>query len=120
MGDHRAISYDSRGHTGYPGGGSIPESAVLGRAFWVVWPPSQWSVLNIPATFEQPQLNASTGNAAAGGSNAAAVETALDEGTPLRSAGSPLPLALGFVGAVPITWLQRKVRTRRRSRKSKP
>jgi signal peptidase I len=120
MGDHRAISYDSRGHTGDPGGGSIPESAVLGRAFWVVWPPSQWSVLNIPATFEQPQLNASTGNAAAGGSNAAAVETALDEGTPLRSAGSPLPLALGFVGAVPLTWLQRKVRTRRRSRKSKP
>ena len=117
MGDHRAISYDSRGHMGYPGGGSIPESAVLGRAFWVVWPPSQWSVLNIPATFEQPQLNASTGNAAASSnaaSSAAAVETALDEGTPLRSAGSPLPLALGFVVAVPITWLQRKVRTRRR------
>jgi len=28
-GDHRAVSYDSRGHTGDPGGGTIPESAVL-------------------------------------------------------------------------------------------
>ena len=54
MGDHRAISYDSRGHTGDPGGGSIPESAVLGRAFVIIWPPSQWGFLNIPATFEQP------------------------------------------------------------------
>ncbi len=66
MGDHRAISYDSRGHTGDPGGGSIPESAVLGRAFVIIWPPSRWGFLNIPATFEQPRLNAS--NAAAGGS----------------------------------------------------
>jgi hypothetical protein len=84
----------------------------------VVWPPSQWHILNIPATFEQPQLNASAGSAAAGSSNAA-VEAALNEGTQLRSAGTPLPLALGLVGAVPITWLQRKVRTRLRARKSR-
>ena len=63
MGDHRAISFDSRGHRGDPGGGSIPESAVLGRAFVIIWPPSQWGFLNIPATFEQPRLNSS--NAAA-------------------------------------------------------
>jgi signal peptidase I len=115
MGDHRLVSYDSRGHMGYPGGGSIPESGVLGRAFVIIWPPSQWGFLNIPATFEQPQLNASTaagGNAAAGGSSAA-LETALDNGTPIRQAASPLPLALGFAGAFPITWLQRKARTRR-------
>src|ERR1700754_366836 len=68
MGDHRLVSYDSRGHMGDPGGGSIPESAVLGRAFVVIWPPSRWGFLNIPATFEQPQLNAST---AAGGNGAA-------------------------------------------------
>ena len=69
MGDHRAVSYDSRGHMGDPGGGTIPESAVLGRAFVIIWPPSRWGFLNIPATFEQPQLNApaaSGGNAAAG------------------------------------------------------
>jgi signal peptidase I len=121
MGDHRMVSYDSRGHMGDPGGGSIPESAVLGRAFVIIWPPSRWGFLNIPATFEQPQLNAATasgGNAAAGGSSAA-LEAALDNGTPLRSATSALPLALGFVGAVPVTWLQRKARRRLKSRRTK-
>ena len=116
MGDHRLVSYDSRGHMGDPGGGTIPESAVLGRAFVIIWPPSRWGFLNIPATFEQPQLNAS--NASAGGSTAA-LDAALDNGTPVRSAASPLPLALGFVGAVPITWLQRRVRVRRRNRRSR-
>jgi len=56
MGDHRAISDDSRGHRGSPGGGAIPESSVIGRAFVIVWPPGQWGFLNIPATFEQPAL----------------------------------------------------------------
>jgi signal peptidase I len=58
MGDHRAISDDSRGHPGSPGGGAVPESSVIGRAFVIVWPPSQWGFLNIPATFEQPALSA--------------------------------------------------------------
>jgi signal peptidase I len=121
MGDHRAVSYDSRGHMGDPGGGTIPESAVLGRAFVIIWPPSRWGFLNIPATFEQPQLNASNaagGSAAAGGSSAA-LEAALDNGSPVRPATSPLPLALGFIVAVPITWLQRKARLRRKSRRPK-
>jgi len=121
MGDHRQVSYDSRGHMGDPGGGTIPESAVLGRAFVIIWPPSRWGFLNIPATFEQPKLNASSaagGNAAAGGSSAA-LEAALDTGTPVRPATSPLPLALGFVGAVPITWLQRKARRRLKSRRER-
>ena len=93
MGDHRAVSYDSRGHMGDPGGGTIPESGVLGRAFVIIWPPSRWGFLNIPATFEQPQLNDS--NAAAGGSTAALV-AAMDNGTPVQAAGSALPLGLGF------------------------
>src|SRR5216684_134366 len=38
MGDHRLISDDSRGHPGDPGGGTIPESAVIGRAFVIIWP----------------------------------------------------------------------------------
>jgi signal peptidase I len=116
MGDHRLVSYDSRGHLGDPGGGTIPESGVLGRAFVIIWPPSRWGFLNIPATFEQPQLNAS--NAAAGGSSTA-LEAALDNGTPVRAAASPLPLALGFAGAVPITWLQRKARRRLKSRRER-
>ena len=115
MGDHRIVSYDSRGHMGDPGGGTIPESGVLGRAFVIIWPPSRWGVLNIPATFEQPQLNAS--NAASGGSTAALV-AAMDNGTPIQAAGSALPLGAGFLGAVPITLLQRTVRRRLKSRRA--
>jgi signal peptidase I len=120
MGDHRAVSYDSRGHEEMPGGGTIPESAVLGRAFVIIWPPSRWGFLNIPATFEEPKLNAPAaqgGNAAAGGSSAA-LEAALDNGTPVTPATSPLPLALGFIGAVPVTWLHRKARNRRTRRRA--
>ena len=119
MGDHREVSYDSRGHQGDPGGGTIPESGVLGRAFVVIWPPSRMGVLNIPATFEQPALNAPAaagGQAAAGGSSAA-LASALAAGTPVRPASSPVPLALGFIGAVPLTWLQRRVRVRRSIRR---
>ena len=116
MGDHRIVSYDSRGHMGDPGGGTIPESGVLGRAFVIIWPPSRWGFLNIPATFEQPQLNAS--NAAAGGSTAALV-AAMDNGTPIQAAGSALPLGLGFLGAVPLTLLQRTARRRLKSRRSR-
>jgi signal peptidase I len=116
MGDHRAVSYDSRGHMGDPGGGTIPESGVLGRAFVIIWPPSRWGFLNIPATFEQPQLNAS--NAASGGSTAA-LAAAMDNGTPVQTAGSALPLGVGFLGAVPITLLQRTVRRRLKSRRAR-
>jgi signal peptidase I len=56
MGDHRADSEDSRYHAGGPGAGTIPESAVVGRAFLVVWPPSQLSPIPIPATFSQAGL----------------------------------------------------------------
>src|SRR5262249_58184354 len=59
MGDHRLISDDSRNHMGDPGGGTIPENAVIGRAFVIIWPPSRWAILPIPATFQQPELNAS-------------------------------------------------------------
>src|SRR6202012_2312404 len=94
MGDHRSVSYDSRGHLGDPGGGTIPESGVIGRAFVIIWPPSRIGFLNIPATFEQPQLKAAPAaagaNAAAGGS-AAALASALGNGTPIRPATSPVP-----------------------------
>lgn len=56
MGDHRRDSADSRDHTDGPGEGTIPESAVVGRAFAVIWPPSQVRSLPIPSTFFQPGL----------------------------------------------------------------
>ena len=56
MGDNRADSADSRDHPDDPGDGTIPESAVVGRAIAIVWPPSQVRTLPIPATFTQPDL----------------------------------------------------------------
>jgi signal peptidase I len=124
MGDNRTFSDDSRDHQGDPGGGTIPESAVIGRAFVIIWPPSRWRILPIPATFTQPALNGSP--AAAGGAAAPpAVGAQSAAGAAVLSAraepaGQAVPLTLGFAGAVPLTWLQRRVRmrvaTRRRPR----
>jgi signal peptidase I len=83
-----------------PGEGTIPESAVLGRAFVVVWPPSQWKFLNIPATFGQPKL--------------AAALTVVS--TPLTY-GLSSPLVLGFAGAFPVTALEVALRRRLSSRR---
>ena len=108
MGDHRAVSDDSRDHEGFPGGGTIPENEVVGRAFWIVWPPSRWRELPIPATFQQPGLNAS--HSAAAHANAAPVADPDAMTVPAVPAAPLLPLAAGFAGAVPLTWGQRKLR----------
>jgi signal peptidase I len=125
MGDHRDVSYDSRGHVGDPGGGTIPENAVVGRAFIIIWPVSQWSILGIPSTFQQPKLNASLGSQGgspglagpagpvgpAGPAGAARVAAA-DLGAAAHPASPALPFAFGFAGAVPLTWIQRRLRMR--------
>jgi signal peptidase I len=64
MGDHRSDSDDSRYHPGDPGGGAIPENQVVGRAFLIIWPPSQLRDLPIPATFQQAALHAGAAGAA--------------------------------------------------------
>jgi signal peptidase I len=58
MGDNRADSDDSRYRTGDPGGGAIPESAVVGRAFVIIVPLSRITDLPIPNTFQQAGLRA--------------------------------------------------------------
>jgi signal peptidase I len=45
MGDHRVVSEDSRCR------GTIPIDNVIGRAFVIVWPSSQWGTLSVPDTF---------------------------------------------------------------------
>jgi signal peptidase I len=90
MGDHREMSSDSRAHLGDPGGGSVPENKVIGRAFVVIWPVSHWSWLSNPATYDQPGLDKS------------ATALALSS-----------PLALGLAGAVPLVALRRGYRRRR-------
>lgn len=98
MGDHRAVSYDSRQHLGDPGGGSIPENKIVGRAFMIVWPVNRFGILPIPSTFEQKAL-ASAGPAGQVARGAA-------------GAAPAAPALLGFAGAVPLTLLQRRLRLR--------
>jgi signal peptidase I len=119
MGDHRQISDDSRDHRGDPGDGTIPESAVIGRAFIIIWPLSHWRILPIPDTFEQPKLNAS---GPAAGAQAARDAASLLSAR-LEPSGPALPLTLGFAAAIPVTWLQRRVRllaARRRAARRRP
>ena len=51
MGDHRAVSDDSRRHLTSPGGGAVEESQVVGKAVAVIWPHGHWRTLGTPATF---------------------------------------------------------------------
>jgi signal peptidase I len=88
MGDNRAISDDSRGHMfgGFPDHGTIPENEVAGRAFLIIWPPSQVGDLPIPATFQQAALHAGAPGAAVlqvAGVAAAAVGAAPAAGIPV-------------------------------------
>jgi signal peptidase I len=98
MGDHRSVSWDSRGHMSDPGGGTIPENMVIGRAFMIVWPPSRWRILPIPSTFTQPGI--------------VSAHSAASLGTPVAPAAPYLPLEAGFVAAAPLTLLQRWARRR--------
>jgi signal peptidase I len=127
MGDNRFWSADSRDHMGDPGGGTIPESAVVGRAFIIIWPVNRLRILPIPATFEQSALNGShaAGPPAAGADSAAGASSAAG-GDLLSARAEPtrqtVPLVLGFAGAIPLTWMQRRVRIRvaRRRRRGPP
>lgn len=46
MGDNRNNSGDSRYHLDSPGGGFVPLSNVVGRAFVISWPANRWSWLD--------------------------------------------------------------------------
>ena len=85
MGDHRLNSSDSRYHGGDPGDGTIPESAVVGRVFLVVWPPAQFRDIPIPATFAQRALAA-----------------------PPHRVMAPLPVAVRLAGMLPLAWACRR------------
>jgi signal peptidase I len=81
MGDNRADSDDSRYRTGDPGGGTIPESAVVGRAFLIMWPLSRFGDLPIPNTFQQAGLRTAAAIAAAPPAAAGGAAAALAAGT---------------------------------------
>jgi signal peptidase I len=104
MGDHRGDSDDSRYHTADPGGGAIPENEVVGRAFLIIWPPSQIRDLPIPSTFSQAALHA--------GPAGAAVIGAENVGGMALSAVAAVPVAGAAAGAgvlgVPVLLLRRR------------
>jgi len=82
MGDDRGDSDDSRYRMNDAGRGTIPESAVVGRAFLIIWPLSRVSDLPIPDTFKQAGLSAAAAAAtvppaAVGGGTAVAASAAL-------------------------------------------
>lgn len=100
LGDNREISDDSRSHmfAGFPQHGTIPENEVAGRAFLIIWPPSQLSDLPIPATFQQAALHAGTAGAIvlrSGGTAVSAVAAVPTAGTTATVLGVPL-LVLGL------------------------
>jgi signal peptidase I len=92
MGDNRADSDDSRYRTSAPGGGTIPQSAVVGRAFLIIWPLSRFTDLPIPNTFQQAGLR-----------SAAAIATA----PPAAVGGGVATLAAGT-----LAWRRRRRRRR--------
>lgn len=61
MGDHRSVSEDSRAHRQQPGGGFVPVSDVVGRAFSIVWPLDRAALLDRPTTFDRPRLRSPAG-----------------------------------------------------------
>ncbi|MFF9073052.1 signal peptidase I [Streptomyces sp. NPDC014872] len=92
MGDHRQNSLDSRYHQELPGGGTVSNDEVVGRAIVVAWPINRWATLPVPKTFDQPGINAT-------------VNTAM----------GLAPGALGLAGAVPLVLWRRRRLTRART-----
>lgn len=110
MGDNRTVSDDSRLRQADPGGGTIPENQVIGRAFVIVWPPHRWRILPIPSTFDQAGITQPRSSAQSRQSAAHETAAAALIGTKIRPGAPYLPLAAGLAGAVPLTWLERRAR----------
>jgi signal peptidase I len=98
MGDHRSDSGDSRYHTEDPGDGAIPIDQVVGRAFMIIWPPSNVRDLPIPSTYSQPALH--------GGTATAALATVA--GLPVAGTAS----VTAVIGAPVLLWRRRRSRRR--------
>ncbi|MFJ8622376.1 signal peptidase I [Kitasatospora sp. NPDC093550] len=94
MGDHRNNSRDSRWHHNETGDGFVPVDNVVGRAFVVAWPLSDWSTLPVPDTFDKVPAGAA--------------------GAPIWNAPEA-PGALALAGVVPVA-LWRRRRSARKGR----
>jgi signal peptidase I len=115
MGDNRYDSDDSLDHDlhGFPNQGTIPVNEVVGRAFMVIWPPSQFTDLPIPSTFQQAALH----SGAAGATVLQVGGSALDLGGKALDVVAAAPVAgtasaAGVVGAPLLLLRQRRKRSR--------
>jgi hypothetical protein len=82
---------------------------VAGRAFLIIWPPSQLGDLPIPVTFQQVALKAG-----------AAGSPMLQIAGAAVSAGASVPVAgAAAVLGIPLLALRHRVRCRRRRRKQR-
>ncbi|WP_245791494.1 signal peptidase I [Actinacidiphila rubida] len=116
MGDHRSDSADSRYHTDQAGGGTIPVSLVVGRAFVIAWPLGHWQRLQEPGTYasvpgpDSAPRTAASGPAGTPGTGTPTRVGSANNGQRTNQLPTPaeLPIVMGVVG------LYRK-RGRRRS-----
>ncbi|MCW2740302.1 MAG: lepB [Blastococcus sp.] len=87
MGDHRSASADSKAHMGDRYSGTIGVDDVIGKAALIVWPVTRFTLL------DSPDIQGTDAQASAAAPAMATVA----------------PLALGLIGAVPITaWRRRR------------
>ncbi|WP_269859010.1 signal peptidase I [Streptomyces sp. RPT161] len=91
MGDHRSDSADSRYHMDEPGGGTVAESQVVGRAFVIAWPFSHWRTLPEPGTFASVPNPGADGATALGKANNR-------QGMVQLPTPAELPLVMGVMG----------------------
>jgi signal peptidase I len=107
MGDHRDLSADSRYHMGNPGGGTIPEANVVGRAFLIAWPVGRIGQLEAPSSLSSLPVR----SASAQGNRRAGVVPGADPGS-LGVSPDPAepPLVMGVLGVLPLL-----VRSRQRA-----
>jgi signal peptidase I len=86
MGDHRSASADSKAHIGDRYGGTIGVDDVIGKAALIVWPINRFAILHAPD-----------------------IQSADAEAVAAPAVADVAPLAMGLIGAVPITaWRRRR------------
>ncbi|MBP0456272.1 signal peptidase I [Streptomyces bomunensis] len=95
LGDHRAVSADSRFHLHEEFRGTVPLSDVVGRAVVIAWPVGHWRKLDEPATFRGVPGPGGTHALATGESPTVAYRDR--NGLPAPPGPAELPLVMGVV-----------------------
>ena len=106
MGDHRAVSQDSRCR------GPVPIKNAIGRAFLTVWPADRWTGIGVPKTFANVPRAAAAGPAFRPATDGGLPDGGLPGGD-LTGAGVPV-LALPITASLIVPARSRPMRRLRR------